>query len=118
MEVNSAASHLCRFIAGVTAPGVHWIMGWVGSRAGPGFVGRSLNGLSMFVVPSDGSSHCAVFASFAYSTVATQFSGSWKLEMPGHRSRDAGFFNPLNAELNPICYLLALLGAHHFLNVS
>jgi hypothetical protein len=26
--------------------------------------------------------------------------------------------NPLNAELNPICYLLALLGAHHFLNVS
>ena len=27
-------------------------------------------------------------------------------------------FNPLNAELNPICYLLALLGAHHFLDVS
>ena len=27
-------------------------------------------------------------------------------------------FNPLNPELNPICYLLALLGAHHFLHVS
>ena len=27
-------------------------------------------------------------------------------------------FNPLNAELNPICYLLALLGAHHFLHIS
>ena len=27
-------------------------------------------------------------------------------------------FNPLNAELNPICYLLALLGAHHILHVS
>ena len=27
-------------------------------------------------------------------------------------------FNPLNAELNPICCLLALLGAHHFLRVS
>ena len=26
--------------------------------------------------------------------------------------------NPLNAELNPICYLLALLGAHHFHHVS
>ena len=26
-------------------------------------------------------------------------------------------FNPLNLELNPICYLLALL-AHHFLHVS
>jgi hypothetical protein len=26
--------------------------------------------------------------------------------------------NPLNAELNSICYLLALLRAHHFLHVS
>jgi len=27
-------------------------------------------------------------------------------------------FNPLNAELNPICHLLALLGAHHILCIS
>ena len=27
-------------------------------------------------------------------------------------------FNPLNAELNPICQLLALLGANHILHVS
>ena len=27
-------------------------------------------------------------------------------------------FNPLKPELNPVCYLLALLGAHHFLHVS
>jgi hypothetical protein len=26
--------------------------------------------------------------------------------------------NPLNAELNYICHLLALLGAHHILHVS
>jgi len=26
--------------------------------------------------------------------------------------------NPLNPELNPICYLLAILGAHNFLHVS
>jgi len=26
--------------------------------------------------------------------------------------------NPLNAELNPICHLLALLGAHHILHIS
>jgi hypothetical protein len=26
--------------------------------------------------------------------------------------------NPLNTELNPICLLLALLGAHHILHVS
>ena len=27
-------------------------------------------------------------------------------------------FNPLNAELNPICHLLTLLGAYHILHVS
>jgi len=28
------------------------------------------------------------------------------------------YINPLNAKLNPICHLLALLGAHHILQVS
>jgi len=27
-------------------------------------------------------------------------------------------FNPLNTQLNPICHLLALLGAHHILHIS
>jgi len=27
-------------------------------------------------------------------------------------------FNPLNAELNQICHLLSLLGAHHIFHVS
>jgi transposase len=27
------------------------------------------------------------------------------------------WFNPLNTELNPICHLLALLGAPHILNI-
>jgi len=31
---------------------------------------------------------------------------------------DQIYFNPLNPELNPICCLLALLGANHFLHVS
>ena len=43
-----------------------------------------------------------------------------------HQSYNSGIYyatlplhiNTLNAELNPICYLLALLGAHHFLHVS
>jgi len=30
----------------------------------------------------------------------------------------AGDINPLNAELNPICHLLALLGTHPILHVS
>jgi hypothetical protein len=28
------------------------------------------------------------------------------------------FVNPLNAELNPICHLLELLGVHHIFHVS
>jgi hypothetical protein len=32
--------------------------------------------------------------------------------------RAYGALNPLNAELNPICHLLALLGAHHIFRVS
>jgi len=39
------------------------------------------------------------------------------LETSMHKMSDYEF-NPLNAELNPICCLLALLGAHHFLHVS
>jgi len=35
-----------------------------------------------------------------------------------YRIITASYFNPLNAELNPICHLLALLGAHHILHVS
>ena len=37
---------------------------------------------------------------------------------PNDYLRVAVRINPLNPELNPICYLLALLGAHHFLHVS
>jgi len=33
-------------------------------------------------------------------------------------SGDGGLFNPLDAELNPICHLLALLGSHHIFHVS
>ena len=32
--------------------------------------------------------------------------------------RSSADINSLNAELNPICYLLALLGAYHFLHLS
>jgi hypothetical protein len=35
-----------------------------------------------------------------------------------HFSEHIPVINPLNAELNPICNLLTLLGAHHILHVS
>ena len=34
------------------------------------------------------------------------------------RNKKKRIINPLNAELNPICYLLALLGTHNFLHFS
>jgi hypothetical protein len=34
------------------------------------------------------------------------------------KKRENAIFNYLNAELNPICHLLALLGAHYILHVS
>ena len=34
------------------------------------------------------------------------------------QQKDLHLINPLKPELNPICNLLALLGAHHFLHVS
>ena len=41
-----------------------------------------------------------------------------KISSSDSHSEDEAGINTLNAELNPICYLLALLGAHHFLHVS
>jgi len=38
--------------------------------------------------------------------------------MKHKNAKIAQIFNPLNAELNPICHLLALLGVHHILHVS
>jgi len=45
--------------------------------------------------------------------------GRDNFERPSRRKENNSkmCINPLNAELNPICYLLALL-AHHFLHVS
>ena len=42
----------------------------------------------------------------------------WKAYRTVSLYSSSGLINPLNPELNPICYLLALLGAHHFLHVS
>jgi len=38
--------------------------------------------------------------------------------VPRYEGSDRSLINPLNVELNPICNLLALLGAHHILHVS
>jgi len=41
------------------------------------------------------------------------------LHLDGHiLEYSLAYFNPLNAKLNPTCYLLALLGAHPILHIS
>ena len=50
---------------------------------------------------------------FNINTLRTGLFKLFKRPFPGVFNN----FNPLNAELNPICYLLALL-AYHFLHVS
>jgi len=45
-------------------------------------------------------------------------STNWNLFIQKTKDSFSFSFNPLNAKLNPICHLLALLGAHHILHVS
>ena len=53
----------------------------------------------------------------------TPYRGKMNVTAYGHlrtlviASRENSEFNPLNPELNPICYLLALLEAHNFLHI-
>ena len=49
--------------------------------------------------------------------VENKWSHTYIIHTPSKRAKRDGF-NPLNPELNFICYLLALLGAHHFLHVN
>jgi len=44
---------------------------------------------------------------------------NWLSNLLSHALQGADFFfNPSNAELNPICHMPALLEAHHILHVS
>ena len=46
--------------------------------------------------------------------------GRWRqdIRLIPRSAATVNMFNPLKPELNPICYLLALLGTHHFFHVS
>ena len=64
-------------------------------------------------------------ARFCFSTFLLDISiFSLDLHWSGSSTNDGNYethvhsINPLKPELNPICYLLALLGAHHFFHVS
>jgi len=78
-----------------------WILGWMGPRAG-------LDGCEKSRPNRDS---------------IPGMSSPYLVDIPTELSQPTGILcsiglNPLKPELNPICYLLALLGAHHFLHVS
>jgi hypothetical protein len=52
------------------------------------------------------------------TTRLLNFESNSKEKLPGILIYFYGMFNPLNAELNPIRHLLALVGARHFVHVS
>ena len=60
----------------------------------------------------------AVYANVCYTMMhgSTNIKCLWCFESSGKIT--LLHINPLNAELNPICYLLALLGAQNILRVS
>jgi len=53
----------------------------------------------------------------SYPSPSSTLCNVWRLNSY-EKQRSMTHIKPLNPELNPICYLLALLGAHHFLHVS
>ena len=59
---------------------------------------------------------------YLYSTVMVRYVMVQVLRLSTHLQHCSinvfTVLNPLNAELNPICHLLALLGVHHFLHLS
>ena len=65
---------------------------------------------------------CAALCSTQMPVTSTLRTGRWTLFLATCLqfavSQIFSSINPLKPELNPICYLLALLGAHHFLHVS
>jgi hypothetical protein len=54
--------------------------------------------------------------SLLLSSVLNVYTPGWPNQQPPAPTQP--WINPSNAELNPICHLLALLGAHHILHVS
>ena len=83
-------------------PGTHCTGGWVGPRTGPDRCGKSRPHRDSIPGPS---SPCMLVALSI-------------IERRWQKKRSNSSLNPLKPELNPICYFLALLGAHHFLHVS
>ena len=60
--------------------------------------------------PEENSSYSSAIINFSYHH---HLYGKTYVEIPANFA-----FNPLNGKLNPICHLVALLGAHHILHVS
>jgi hypothetical protein len=63
---------------------------------------------------------CVLSFSGVFISFCEALSGIWRMSVGVHVKFSflLSDFNPLNTELNPICHLLVLLGAHHILHIS
>jgi hypothetical protein len=66
---------------------------------------RSISFFSTFGIPTDNIDGVVVTYAILFFTLRL-------------KTRFKIVFNPLNAELSPICHLLELIGAHHILHVN
>jgi len=77
-----------------------------------------------FDVAYDSINRCSLYAALEEINIPQELITLFRVKMKNTQcrvkiqNRLSEPINPLNPELNPICYLLALLGAHHFLHVS
>ena len=88
-------------------------------------VGFVLDTVALGEVSSSGPAACSSLCQFTYSLLSFALFSFEKDKRAKPEKlpkampfRKSWLVNPLNAELNPICHLLALLGAHHILHVS
>jgi hypothetical protein len=92
--------------------------GFLGSRKGTRWWIYGFHTRHKFLEQLSGFSHLTKDALQAICYIPQQTSTYFHNWQSSPKDTQNFQFNSLNAELNPICHLLALLGAHHILHVS
>ena len=121
--------HLSKPTLGPTQPPVQWVPGFFQGVKGSRGVTLTLHPLPVPLVMKEqsytsatsmGRTACTEPQCLCKGAPYLHFTFlNTKITYGSHRKHIAySVFNTLNPELNPICYLLALLGAHNFLHLS
>ena len=114
----------------ITEVNNEWVYVYISAAAYTFLVWKGKNLLILYLKPSMILEFnfwlCPVWIGFEFTVPLNAFMSIWYTKAIS-LGRIQGLYryqgwhwrvNPLNAELNPICHLLALFGAHHILHVS